>query len=355
MAIRRLVLIVLLSCLISCGRNSAVPSEHLSLPDLPVAVANNAVSSVTVGTTDYLVSFAGIGGGLSYRDTHAKTFVFSSASNTWSERAPVPGDVGRLAATAETVGNLVYVFGGYTVAEDETEVSTPWVHSFDPVTGKFVELSPMPIPVDDAVSVVYQDRYVYLISGWHDYGNANLVQRFDIQTNRWTQATPIPGTPVFGHAGGIVGSTIVYCDGVAVFTHPDRARTFGASNECWMGTIDAEDSRRIDWRPIEPHPGLSRYRMAASGVADRNAVLFVGGGDNPYNYDGVGYDGQPTSPVEGGMLLDLESKSWREVRIDSAPSMDHRGLVRFRNGWVTIGGIGSTQNVLASVNWYALR
>ena len=27
------------------------------------------------------------------------------------------------------------------------------------------------------------------------------------------QATPIPGTPVFGHAGAIIGNTIVYVDG----------------------------------------------------------------------------------------------------------------------------------------------
>ena len=48
-----------------------------------------------------------------------------------------------------------------------------------------------------------------------------------------------------------------------------------------MGIIDGEDGLRIDWRSIESHPGLPRYRMAAAGVVSRNAVLFIGGSENP--------------------------------------------------------------------------
>jgi N-acetylneuraminic acid mutarotase len=99
---------------------------------------------------------------------HARTFVLRNGDSDWVERTSVPGGVGRLAATAASVGDLAYVFGGYSVEEDDTEVSTPWAHSFDPETGVFREMRPM------------------------------------------------PGTSLFGHAGGIVGNHIVYCDGVAV-------------------------------------------------------------------------------------------------------------------------------------------
>ena len=47
--------------------------------------------------------------------------MFDSADEQWREAAPVPGGVGRLAATAVAVGELAYVFGGYTVAEDGSE------------------------------------------------------------------------------------------------------------------------------------------------------------------------------------------------------------------------------------------
>ena len=177
-----------------------------TMPGLPMPVTNNAVVSVTTGGREFLISFAGLGPEKEHDDTHAKTFVFDSNEAEWTEAAPVPGGVGRLAATAVAVGELAYVFGGYSVAADGTEVSTPWVHSFEPLSGEFTELAPMPVPVDDAIAVVYEDRYIYLVSGWHDFGNVNLVQRFDVVENHWDQATPTPGRPVFGHAGGIVGT-----------------------------------------------------------------------------------------------------------------------------------------------------
>ncbi len=326
-----------------------------SLPPLPVPITNNAVTAVTVGDSEYLVSFAGIGSGLKHSDTHARTFVFSSTGDDWVEHAPVPGGVGRLAATAASVRELAYVFGGYSVADDGSEVSMPWVHSFNPQTGVFTELSPMPVPVDDAVSVAYQNRYIYLISGWHDLGNINLVQRYDTDSDSWTQATPIPGTTLFGHAGGIVGSNIVYCDGVAVLPHADGPRSFAASDECWLGTIDGDHSRRIDWRPIEAHPGPPRYRMAAAGVSESNAVFFLGGSENPYNFDAMGYDGKPSEPAQHGLLLNLSTLQWQIITQNSTASMDHRRLVPFNDGWVTVGGMLSEQVVTDTVRKYLLR
>jgi len=350
---------LLLPCLLvftNLWADETTLSLHSSaLPSLPAPVANNAVAAVIVNDVEYLVSFAGIGSGLEYSDTHARTFVLRNGDNAWVERRPVPGDVGRLATTAASVGGLAYVFGGYSVAEDGTEVSTPWVHSFNPETGVFAEQSPMPVPVDDAVSFTYENRYIYLISGWHDLGNVNLVQRYDTVSNTWTQATPIPGTSLFGHAGGIVGNNIVYCDGVAVIPHADKSRSFEASDECWLGIINATDSRRIDWRPLAAHPGLPRYRMAAAGVPAINSVLFLGGSENPYNYDGMGYDGNPSEPARHGLLFDLETFSWQVIRQDSAASMDHRGLLPFGNGWVIVGGMLAQQTASDAVTQYLLR
>ena len=69
---------------------------------------------------------------------------------SWLEIDPVPGTPGRLAATAQAVADKVYVLGGYTVAEDGTEVSWPGVYQLDPKTNRYTELEPMPVPVDDA-------------------------------------------------------------------------------------------------------------------------------------------------------------------------------------------------------------
>lgn len=332
--------------------DSALAVEAVALLPLPAPVTNNAVASVTVDGQAYLVSFNGLASGRTYRDTSSVTYVLDIGLNEWTQAAPVPGGVGRLASAAVSVGELAYVFGGYSVAADGTEVSTPWVHSFDPATGVFTELRSMPVPVDDAVAITYAERFIYLISGWHDLGNINLVQRYDTQTDSWDQATPIPGKALFGHAGGSVGNKVVYCDGVAIRSYADRPRDYVASNECYLGIIDTEDSRRIDWRSIEAHPGVPRYRMASAGIAESNSVLFIGGTDNPYNYNGIGYNSEPSEPVAGGLRFDLDSLQWHELKQSSSATMDHRALAVLNGAWLTIGGMLGGQIVTDKVIAY---
>jgi len=337
------------------SRESSPQLVQEALPPLPVAVSNNAVAGLKAGRRYFVVSFNGLGQGKSPGDTLARTFVFDSRSREWTEAGPVPGGAGRLASAAAAARGRVYVFGGYTVAEDGTEQSTPWTHEFNPRTGAFEERAAMPVPVDDAVAVTYADRYIFLISGWHDLGNVNLVQRYDTRKDAWTQATPTPGPAVFGHAGGIVGNTIVYCDGVAVIAHDDSPREFATVPDCYVGIIDGEDSRLIDWRTARYHPGAPRYRMAAAGVPRVNGVLFVGGSDNPYNYNGIGYDGRPAQPAAGGLLFDIDEMDWRELDVDGEPTMDHRGLVPFEGRWLTVGGMAADQVVTDQVLSYTLK
>lgn len=328
--------------------------ESAPLPPLPAAISNNALVSLTAADNEYIVSFAGLGAGRTHTDTLASTWVFDRNSDAWTRAADVPGDVGRLASTAVSAGQLAYVFGGYTVAEDGSEVSTPWAHSFDPATGVFDERAAMPVPVDDSLAVTYADRYIYLLSGWHNSGNVNLVQRYDTVEDSWVQATPIPGPGVFGQAGGIVGNTIVYCDGVAIEAHTDRRRDFVASNNCFLGAIDPDDTSRIDWRTLPPHPGAPRYRMAAAGSEELNAVVFLGGSDNPYNYNGIGYNGEPSQPASGLLMFDVTSREWTLLESGVAATMDHRALVEFRGALVTAGGMLADQQSTNRVTAYTI-
>ncbi len=347
-----LTLIVILSVSHAIADGTASLTQSANIQALPQAVTNNAVVSLKTDDNEYLVSFAGLGEGKSHDDTLDVTWVFNGNIGEWAEAAPVPGGVGRLAAVAASAGGTAYVFGGYSVAEDGTEVSTPWVHAFDPVTGRFEERAKMPVPVDDAVAVIFEDRFIYLISGWHDLGNVNLVQRYDTAEDSWSQATPTPGPGVFGHAGGIVGDKIVYCDGVAIEPHVDRRRDFVAVSDCYMGIIDSTDSRRIDWRTLPPHPGQARYRMAATGTEAMNGILFVGGSENPYNYDGLGYNGEPSEPAKGSLFFDVATGEWKKEIFEGTATMDHRGLVQFGDALLSIGGMRSGQQVINSVYSY---
>ena len=296
-----------------------------------------------------LFSALGLAKGKRWSDTQSLAMSFDSATNKWTQLKAVPGKQGRLAASAVTVADRIYLFGGYTVAENGEEKSTPEVWLLDQATGEWSEYSQMPVPVDDAVILAYQDRYIYLISGWHDVGNVNLVQVLDTKTARWKQATPYPGSPVFGHSGGISNDQMVVCDGVGInYLADGSSRQFQASGECWRGRIDHDNFRRISWQPLPSHPGKSRYRMAA-GADGSGRIWFAGGSDNPYNYDGIGYNAVPSEPERDVFSYDLTNIQWTcHGQLEQA-TMDHRGMP-FHDGWFYIlGGMRADQQVSNSV------
>ena len=218
--------------------------EHL--PQLPLAVSNNAVALLAADDGVHLYSMLGLESGKTWQDTSSAAMHYTSADGgadgSWQKIEAVPGGQGRLAASAVTVGNEVYVFGGYTVAQDGSEQSVPAVYRLQGESGQWQNFSNMPVPVEDSVLLAYQDRYIYLVSGWHDLGNVNLVQVLDTANRTWQQATPWPGAPVFGHAGGIAGNRFVICDGVQIqYEARANSRKFLPSRQCWTGEISAEN------------------------------------------------------------------------------------------------------------------
>ena len=327
----------------------AAPIQTESLPALQRPASNNAVTLVSTSEGDYLYSFLGLGSGKTWQDTSSGAAVLEPAAKTWTELDPVPGNGGRLAASAVSVAGAAWLFGGYTVSADGSEESIPGVYRIRPGETRLQWLTDMPVPVEDSVVLVYQDRYIYLVSGWHDLGNVNLVQVLDTKTMLWTQATPWPGAPVFGHSGGISGAQMLLCDGVRIqYPADDSPREFLSSNQCWSGRIDADNHRRIHWRSIAPHPGTARYRMAATGDINHR-VVFAGGSVNPYNFNGVAYNGTPAETEKSVFSYSFTKDAWQQHGDLPRGTMDHRGLP-YSNGWYyLVGGMQDQQTVVAAV------
>lgn len=344
--------------LAACGPASTVaPAPQLSAQPmvLPVAQSNNAVAIATVSGEPVLYSFNGLGAGKTHSDVGHMGFACLLQTGVCNQIEDVPVAEGRLASSAVTVGNVVYLFGGYSVAEDGTEVSTPDVLTFDPATEEYTRRADMPVPVDDAVLFTYLDRYIYLVSGWHDTGNVSLVQVYDTETDTWAQATDYPGSPVFGHSGGAVGAEFVIADGVAVVGEVDGRRQFGEVDEVWHGAIDPEDYLQINWTPLPQHPFGPLYRMAATGSAARGQIVFAGGGDNPYNINGVGYDGVDAKASNKAFAYDFAKKNWTNFRSIDEASMDHRGLLEHDGTFYIVGGLDSALNVRDGVSAFKLK
>ena len=104
----------------------------------------------------------------------------------------------------------------------------------------------------------------------------------------------------------------VIAGGVRIVNFEDGSRGFIMSDEALLGEISESNPARIGWRPWAPHPGAALYRMAAIGGAAHNAIIFAGGSDNPYNYDGMGYDSTPSEPGASVFAFDLPTGEWRE-------------------------------------------
>jgi len=268
--------------------------------------------------------------------------------SVWAPIADAPLWEGRarIAASAITVNNNVYLLGGYTVSDDGTETTDPRLLHYEPDTDSWTELSRPLIQVDDTVALVYADRYIILCSGWHGpiLDNTLAVQLYDTHTDTWTRLNDMPGpaTGLFGHAGGISGDNILIAGGA---TTNDG---YKISAQVLMGTITTNANNkpeRIDWATAQPHPGDPAYRAAYASVDAGNGKLFiVGGTNNPYNITGIGYDKISSQPNAQTLMYTASTSQWSRIKSnnDYTPTMDHRALVSIGNDgsqWVIVGGM----------------
>lgn len=336
--------LVILFILVSCAPETPRVTA-LSVAAMPTPHANNAVAVVPGEAGAVFYSFNGLEPGKSHDDVTKRAFSCAMPDRTCREIAGPPVTEGRLASTAVFLYDRIFLFGGYSVADDGAEVSTPEVFAFNPENETYQRRADMPTPVDDAVAFSYANRYIYLVSGWHDDGNVSLVQVFDTWEDKWFRATDYPGAPVFGHAGGAAGNQFVIADGVAVVGMKDGRRQFGGVNEAWLGAIDKNDPAVISWTKLPPHGAAPLYRMAAIGEVEKNRILFYGGGDNPYNFDGIGYDGTPAKASDILFAFDLNSETWIELGRTGKGSMDHRGLMSWDGAYWTLGGMDANRAV----------
>jgi N-acetylneuraminic acid mutarotase len=340
-------LFAFLLLLVFVGSMSA--ATETGVDPLPDPVSNNAVALLRVHWQVLLFSFMGIGSKKTPDAITSTAFSLDATEGKWSAIHPVPGTAGRIGAMAAPVHDQIFLFGGYIVDAHGDEMAVPDVGSYQPSHDRWFRGTDLPVPVSDSVVGVHRDRYVYVIGGHSNSGVANNVQVYDTEKDKWSQATPIPGTPVFGHAGGLVGETIIYVDGATKNPSGNTPR-YVASDQCWMGKIDRHDPDKIQWSKLPNHPGAARYRIAAGASEKDERIYFSGGTDNPYDYNGIGFDGKPSEPSPVTFDFNLHTGKWETINDNTPdPTMDHRGLLVTHEGLVLIGGMEKGQKVTARV------
>jgi len=319
-----------------------------SLEPLPVPLTNNAVVAVKVAGQTLVYSFMGLDSSKKPDAVKNSAYALNLKYNKWTTIRSVQGS-GRLGASAAAVGEEVFVIGGFVPDKSGLQAIVADVSVYSPLALRWYRGPDLLTPVRDAVAAEYRERYVYVVGGFSKSGPINDVQVYDTVTKEWSKATAYPGAAVFGHAGTIVGDTIIYVDGAKASPATQGLR-YVASDECWMGKIDRKDPRKITWSKLPGHPGTARYRIAAGGAGKEGKAYFSGGTDIVYDYTGVGFDGTGAEPSPVVFDYNLKREAWETILDnDRNPTMDHRGMAVTSDGLIVVGGMAKAQKVTAAV------
>ena len=319
-------------------------------PSMPAAVSNNAVASLKGGFE--LFSLMGVGPKKNWDDVTNQIYIMTMThTGKWSKGRSVPGPVGRLNAAADGAKGLVVLMGGYVVDNQGLELTVPDVNVYEPGARRWSRGKDIPVPVDSAVTGVTHDHFVYLVGGRSAGGPVNNVQIYDVEKDAWTQATPFPGTPAFGMAGGVADEAIVVVDGAK--PGPAGGPRYVPSDECWLGKIDHKDPAKIEWSKLPAHPGTARFGIAGGGAGRDHRIYFSGGTTTPHDYKGASYDGAAAEVSTVTFDYDLHGNRWETLNQNTYdPRADGRGLVETPLGPVVLGGMVKNLAVTARVTLF---
>jgi hypothetical protein len=320
--------------------------DQKKIPSMPAAVSGNAVASLQDGLE--IFSMMGVGPRKTWDDVTNQVYIMDLVHAKWREGRTVPGVAGRVGASAAGAKGLIVLMGGFVAESDGSDPAVPDVNVYEPGLRRWSRGKDIPVPVDNAVAGVTHGRFIYLIGGRSPSGPVNNVQVYDVEKDSWSQATPFPGTPVFGLSGGVADETIVVVDGAK--PGPAGGPRYVASDECWLGKIDKKDPNKIEWSKLPAHPGPARFAIAGGGSGRDHRIFFSGGTATPHDYKGVAYDGQPTEGSAISFAYDLHGHKW-ETTSDNTydPRADSRGIVMTPIGPLVLGGMVRNLAVTARV------
>ncbi len=313
---------------------------------MPEPVANNAVAAAELNGVPYIYSFSGIDTTKAEEGIHLRAYRYNTQTDVWENLPPLPDTLGKIAAGASVVGDIIYIMGGYHVLPNG-EISSDKVHRFSISANDYIsDGAPIPLPIDDQVQAVWRDSLIYLVTGWNgDIGtgaNVSNVQIYDTANDSWSTGSSVPENDLykaFGASGVIIGDTIFYYGGAS-------NSGFGITGLLRKGLINPNNPQQIGWLGLNGDPDHMGYRMGATTV-DGNPY-WLGGSSNTYNFDGIAYDGSGgVDPANRSVFFDLATKTW-QVDLNNELPMDLRGVGEVSDTVkYLVGGMEADQKVTA--------
>ena len=318
-------------------------AQFTEMAPIPERVTNNAVVEGYQNGVPYVYSFAGLDSTKHYNGIHLRSFRYNVQTDIWETIPPLPDTLGKIAASASRIGDIIYIIGGYHVFQNGSEVSSDKVHRFNTQTNSYLsDGAPIPVPIDDQVQVVWRDSLIFVITGWSNTENVPNVQIYNPTTDEWVQGTATPTNsdyPSFGAAGVIFNDTIFFFGGA-------RNGDFDAQRKMKKGIINPENPTEISWSAFILDWGLRAYRPAAFSRWG-SELFWIGGSDVTYNYDGIAYsNGQGVEPNNRVIWYNSEFNMYQAITNIGEIPMDLRGVAVLNDSiQFLVGGMESGQMV----------
>jgi N-acetylneuraminic acid mutarotase len=202
-----------------------------------------------------------VAGGFTPTGVTDKVEVYDPNSGNWSEVAPLPKPLHH--ATMVAYKDKLYVIGGFSGGMWSPLETN---YEFDPALNKWTEKAPMPSP-RGALAAGLIDGKIYAISGakksFFKWNNSSANEVYDPSTNQWKKLAPVP-TPR-DHL------TVSVIDGI-LYAIGGRKNVNYNKN---LDTNEAYDSSTNQWSTKAPLP------TARSGITSQNlgGKVYVFGGE----------------------------------------------------------------------------
>lgn len=158
---------------------------------VPAPTKRTEVASVTLRDKIYVVGGfeqPGLGNVLNLAITPSLE-AYDPSTDRWTTNAPMP--VGLHHVGIGVTGGRLYVIGGYRQSGLTVWEPVATVYAYDPATDSWTQRAPMPSP-RGALSVTEQDGKLYAIGGYDRKANSAAVEVYDPERNTWTSRAPLP-------------------------------------------------------------------------------------------------------------------------------------------------------------------
>lgn len=229
--------VILLLCMILCCQSkAALSASWQSKPS--ILTPRNAATCATVGQNIYVI------GGYDISD-NLKTI--EKYDGQWEQKTSMP--TARHAPGCGVVGGIIYVIGGHPV--------TDVVEAYDPVTDNWETKTSMPTARHGLSCAVVNDK-IYAIGG--DVTKAT-VEAYVPGTNTWeTSLAPMP--------------TGRYSAGCAVVNN--KIYVIGGFNGVTLATVEVYDPLTDNWQSL---PDMTSARNGPACAAVNGKIYVIGGAD----------------------------------------------------------------------------